>query len=346
MLRGADTTSLMAGGLYHTIVENAVDSIVVIDRYGAVLWVNGATPKTFGYDEAELIGRNVSLLMPAPYCAQLDEYLKRFLNTGEPRIIGIRRELLGLRKDGSTFPIELAVVEAVDHEGLIFIGTIRDITARKRLEERFRQVIEAAPNAMVLANAEGKIEMINAQAEQVFGYSRLELIGQPVEALIPERFRVGHSALRADFLSAPQSRPMGAGRDLAAQRKDGSEFPVEVALSRLETDHGMMVLTAIVDLSARRQLERTKAYYAAIVESSANPVRNSIDMLSKEFPDGVRLTLRERVTLVEIMRGATAKQAARTLVVSPRTIEFHRANIMKKFGVRNVAELIAKIFGS
>jgi PAS domain S-box-containing protein len=137
MLRAADSTRLMAGGLYRTIVENAVDAIVVIDRYGSILWVNGATAKTFGYDEAELIGRNVSLLMPAPYRAQHDGDLERYLNTGEPRIIGIRRELLGLRKDGTTFPIELTVVEAADHEGLIFVGAIRDITSRKRLKNGF-----------------------------------------------------------------------------------------------------------------------------------------------------------------------------------------------------------------
>src|SRR6201987_5615770 len=116
-------------------------------------------------------------------------------------------------------------------------------------ERRFRLVVEAAPNAMVMINREGEIVMVNAEAERVFGYSRRELLGQPVEMLVPERFRGDHPGMRTTFFADPQPRPMGAGRDLYGAKKDGTEFPVEIGLNPIETDEGTMVLAAIVDIT-------------------------------------------------------------------------------------------------
>ena len=134
-------------------------------------------------------------------------------------------------------------------------SAIVDISARKRLEERFRQVVELAPNAIVMIGSTGLIEMVNAQTERVFGYSRDELLGKPVEMLVPERYRPNHPGLRTSFFANPVSRPMGAGRDLYGLRKDGSEFPVEIGLNPIATEDGTLVLSAIVDISARKQLE-------------------------------------------------------------------------------------------
>jgi PAS domain S-box-containing protein len=127
--------------------------------------------------------------------------------------------------------------------------------ALAKSEARFRSVVEAAPNAMVMIRDTGQIEMVNAQAERVFGYPREELLGQPVEMLVPERFRQHHPALRGSFFGEPNSRPMGAGRDLYGLRKDGSEFPVEIGLNPIETEEGAMVLSAIVDISDRKSRE-------------------------------------------------------------------------------------------
>ncbi|MDR3435820.1 histidine kinase dimerization/phosphoacceptor domain -containing protein [Telmatospirillum sp.] len=128
-------------------------------------------------------------------------------------------------------------------------------SALRKSEERFRLVVESAPNAMVMTNDRGVIEMVNAQAERLFGYARQELLGQPIEMLVPGRFRAQHPNLRTAFHAAPQSRPMGAGRDLFALRKDGREVPVEIGLNPIETDEGVMVLSAIVDISDRKQKE-------------------------------------------------------------------------------------------
>ena len=122
-------------------------------------------------------------------------------------------------------------------------------------ETRFRLVVEAAPNAMVMINGAGEIVMVNAQAERVFGYSRAELLGQPVEMLVPARFRRHHPELRRAFFADPRPRPMGAGRDLYGLKKDGSEFPVEIGLNPIETDEGPMVLSAIVDITERKAAE-------------------------------------------------------------------------------------------
>jgi two-component system, LuxR family, sensor kinase FixL len=130
--------------------------------------------------------------------------------------------------------------------------------ARREGEERFRRVVDSAPNAMVMVSAAGQIEMVNTQAERVFGYSRTELLGQAVEMLVPERFRPRHPTLRDAFYANPRARPMGAGRDLYALRKDGSEFPVEIGLNPIETEDGIMVLSAIVDITERKRLEEER----------------------------------------------------------------------------------------
>jgi PAS domain S-box-containing protein len=121
--------------------------------------------------------------------------------------------------------------------------------------ERFRRVVEATPTAMVMIDRAGRIEMVNTQTERVFGYSRTELVGQPMEMLVPERFRGRHPGLRTTFDDDPRTRPMGAGRDLYGLRKDGSEFAVEIGLNPIETDEGTMVLSAIVDISTRKREE-------------------------------------------------------------------------------------------
>jgi PAS domain S-box-containing protein len=131
----------------------------------------------------------------------------------------------------------------------------RNKLAFHRSEVGFRQVVESAPNAIVMIGPTGLIEMVNAQTERVFGYTRDELLGKPIEMLVPERYRPNHPELRKSFFADPVSRPMGAGRDLYGLKKDGSEFPVEIGLNPIETDEGTMVLSAIVDISARKRME-------------------------------------------------------------------------------------------
>jgi two-component system, LuxR family, sensor kinase FixL len=144
---------------------------------------------------------------------------------------------------------------ASDSTFLGYIGSCIDITERKQAQERFQLVVEASPNGIVLVNAQGRIMLVNACAEKLFGYGREELVGQGVELLVPERFRGEHPAHRAGFHAAPAARAMGAGRELFARRKDGTEFPVEIGISPIRSPEGMLVLSVIVDISARKQAE-------------------------------------------------------------------------------------------
>ena len=144
---------------------------------------------------------------------------------------------------------------ASDGAFLGYIGSCVGITERKLAEEKFRLVIDAAPNALVMVDSAGVISFANAPAATVFGYSLSELIGRPIETLIPERFRDRHAGYRNGFLSEPSSRAMGAGRDLFGRRKDGSEFPVEVGLSPIHTAEGLFVMASVIDITARKQAE-------------------------------------------------------------------------------------------
>jgi PAS domain S-box-containing protein len=130
-----------------------------------------------------------------------------------------------------------------------------EMTARRQAEERLRVIVEAAPNAMIMMGEDGHIVMVNAQVERLFGYERSELLGQTIEMLVPERFRVRHPGLRQRFFAAPVARPMGAGRDLHGLRKDGSEVPIEIGLNPITTAEGRFVLASIIDITERKQAE-------------------------------------------------------------------------------------------
>ncbi|MDD1650131.1 MAG: PAS domain S-box protein, partial [Methylococcaceae bacterium] len=140
-------------------------------------------------------------------------------------------------------------------QAALIISLLVNRARRKGAEERFRLVVEASPNGMVLVNQQGQIVMVNGRTEANFGYSRDELIGQAVEVLIPERFRGAHSGHRKEFIAAPRARAMGAGRELFGRRKDGTEFPVEIGLSPIRIAQEFHVLTAIVDITERKQGE-------------------------------------------------------------------------------------------
>jgi PAS domain S-box-containing protein len=165
-------------------------------------------------------------------------------------------EHVSIRRDGSEFPVELSISPLKLGNAYIFSGFIHDITKRKRLEHRFRQAVESAPNAIVMVNESGMIEMVNSQAETSFGYSRSELVGQPVEMLMPERFRSAHMDFRQAYIAAPASRPMGMGRDLYGLRKDGAEFPVEIGLSLIDSEEEILVMSTIVEITARKAAEQ------------------------------------------------------------------------------------------
>jgi PAS domain S-box-containing protein len=166
--------------------------------------------------------------------------------------------LSGRRKDGTEFPVEISLSPLPMEGGTLAIAAIRDVSARMKTEAKFRGLLEAAPDAMVIVDREGHIALVNSQAEHLFGYAREELLGQPIELLVPKRYRPQHPGHRIKYFGDPHPRPMGTGVQLAGRRKNGTEFPVEISLSPVETEDGTLVTAAVRDITERLRLEEIR----------------------------------------------------------------------------------------
>ena len=182
--------------------------------------------------------------------------------------------------------------------GLVLAAAVAE---RKRVAEKFVIAVESAPNAMVMVDPRGRIVLVNSQAVRMFGYSREELTRQSVEVLMPERFRGGHPEHRLEFSSSPRCRPMGTGPDLYAVRKDGSEFPVEIGLNPIETEDGLLVMSAIVDITERKRAEAQIRHLAVSdpLTGLAN-YRRLLDALDSEIKRYGRTTRSFAVLLLDL----------------------------------------------
>jgi PAS domain S-box-containing protein len=250
---------------YQQIVEASLSGMIVVDEVGRIILVNKMAEKIFGYSQKDLLTMKVEDILPQRMQTMDPEYRKAFdhESIAWPKA---GEELYGLRHDGSKMPIEIVLNPIETVNGKLVIVSIVDITVKKKAVERLQQVVELAPNAMILLNEQGAIQLVNKAAEKLFGYSRGDLLTMKVEHLMPERFRGGHGELRKGYHQSPKTRPMGEGRDLVGLKRDGSEVPIEIGLTPIETESGTMVLASIVDVYERDLLNKKNSEIKRLLE--------------------------------------------------------------------------------
>jgi len=244
------------------IVETAADGIITIDPVGTILTVNSATERLFGYSAEEMLGQNVKMLMSEPYQSRHDGFLSAYRTTGQRKIIGIGREVEGRRKNGSLFPMELSVGEAVFGTSRIFTGIVRDITARKQTEQslldgeaRTRAIVETAADGIITIDPDGTVLTVNSATERIFGYRAEEVVGQNVKMLMPEPFYSAHDGYLAGYRTTGQRKIIGIGREVEGRRKDGSIFPLELSVGEAVIGQSRIFTGIIRDITERRNAE-------------------------------------------------------------------------------------------
>jgi PAS domain S-box-containing protein len=314
--------------MLRSVVETVVDGIVTIDARGRIQSFNPAAERIFGYAADEAIGRNVSLLMPEPYRSRHDGYMRNYLATGEAHIIGIGREVIGRRKDRSTFAMELAVSEfRLDGEPY-FTGVVRDVTSRRQLEEelrsrlqevadaeeRIRSVVDNVVDGIITIDEQAVIHTFNPAAERIFGYSREEVTGQNVKMLMPEPDRGRHDDYVASYLTTGHAKIIGIGREVVGQRKDGALFPMELAISEFRIGPARYFTGIVRDITERKRLQNElhqKLEQLAVADQRKDqfigllghelrnplaPVRNGLQILRHSTPAADRVS-----TIIDMM---------------------------------------------
>ena len=256
-------TSLASEEHLRAVVNTAVDGVILIDAHGRILMFNPACEKLFGYRAEEVLGENVKLLMPSPYRDEHDDYLQNYLRTGEAQIIGIGREVTGQHKDGSTFPMDLSVGESRSGDTPVFVGIVRDLTAREQAEKelreseaRLRAVISTAVDGVILIDAQGCVLMFNPACERLFGYSADEVVGRNVKLLMPEKYASEHDGYLSRYRETGEARIIGIGREVVAQRKDGSTFPFDLSVGEARQHGGSIFVGILHDLTDRKKTEQ------------------------------------------------------------------------------------------
>ena len=223
--------------------------MVMTDRAGRIVQSNREAEKLFGFQRDELAGQMVEMLIPERFRqGHLAHRERDFMNPSVRP--GSRRDLWGLRKDGTEFPIELGLSPLETEEGILVISVITDITERKRQTQWFQALVECFPAAMVMVDSAGTICLVNKETERLFGYPRGELIGQEAEILIPERFQVEHRELLDSFSATASPRRTGKTREIVGKRKDGTEFPIEIGFNPLGSrGEGVFLISEILHLA-------------------------------------------------------------------------------------------------
>jgi len=251
------------------IFETSLDLILITDRQGRYLQVSPSSAVILGYEPSEMIGRSAVDFVYRDDLDMARQQMRLACHGHEIRNFPTRH----LHRDGRIVTLVWSAVWSEPEQRYFCIG--RDMTEQELMEEKFRLAVEASPSGMFMTDADGHIMMANAETEKLFGYEQEELLGQPIEMLLPHHLRDVHEAHRRSFSAAPAVRLLGS-RDLFGRRKDGTEFPVEVGLNPIQTQDGLVVLSVVVDVTERRRVDRLKSEFVATVSHELRTPLTSI----------------------------------------------------------------------
>ena len=269
---------------FKAFLEAAPDAIVVVDVHGRIVAANALAQSMFGYRREQLLGERVEMLVPEAYRAAHHLDRETYSHAPRTRPMGIDRELRGLRANGEEFPLQISLSPIETEGGTLITSIIRDMTTQRLAEARFRGLLESAPDSIVVVDGAGIITIVNSETERMFGYERHELLGQPIEILVPERSRGRHHGDRAAYSADPNTRPMGAGRQLTGRKKNGSEFPVEISLSPLRAENETLVISIVRDVTERRlfeeQIQTSLREKEALLREIHHRVKNNLQITS------------------------------------------------------------------
>lgn len=254
------------------LISHAGYAIIATDPSGLITLFNPAAERLLGYSAEEMIGKQTPALFHehAEVVARAAEFGTELGITIAPgfevfvekarRNLPNQHEWTYIRKDGHRIPVMLSVTALRDSSGTImgYIAMALDLTDRNTADTQFQTVMEAMPTGIILADDAGHITMVNQHVGRMFGYEPVELLGQPVEVLLPERFRAAHPTHVRTFFRSPTARAMGAGKDLSGLRKDGSEFFLEIGLAPIQTPQGVRIVASIADITKRKKMESTR----------------------------------------------------------------------------------------
>ena len=228
-------------------------AVILTDASGKILLVNKEVERLFGYNREELLSQSIDILVPTAIRDRHGAHRASFVAHPEARRMGVGRDLFGVRKDGTQIAVEIGLNPIETGDGLTILCAITDITARKLSDERFQLVVEACPNGIIMTNSDGKIVLMNAEAERLFGYAREELFGKTIDIVVPAMARPAHAKFNSYFAAASEACRMGIDRDLYGIRKDGTQIIIAIGLNSIQTTGGQMILSAITDISERKQ---------------------------------------------------------------------------------------------
>jgi len=291
-----------------SIIEQSNDAIIVVDQDGAVLVWNQAAERMFGYSLAEMVDQPINRIVPEVYEGRHQEAMEQAGKSGRLKTPGATHELSGKRRDGSEFPMEIAISQWELGGRSYFSASIRDITERKQAEvairereERIRSIVEIAPDAIISIDGAHNVIMFNSQAEKIFGYSADEVQGQPLTMLLPEASRNIHYQEVDSFQSETVStRSMDSRRAIFGRRKDGEVFPAEAGISKLELDDGVIFTAFFRDITERVKMEQaireSESRFRSLFEDSPislweedySGAKQTIDALTASGVDDLR----------------------------------------------------------